>query len=274
MEVLDYHPHYGLINKPSTLHISAKIPQDVENVRVYFGGLLMSNVSVTDDVISFPIPPCKDLLTLPIAIVYDNDKTDDTHLTVGAYTFVRFIETNKTFPKINPHTLDIFKYQVQSGFLDNAHETRKCQSFDINYVDPDGKTNLHHAAYAGNLEAFHFLQNHGGNVHIRDYMGNSILHDSIFGLHYEIISSLIKSHVDINAKNNWGDTPLHFAAARKDKNVFLRLLKNGADLNEKNKSGKIPNDFWEESYELVDGRVVDHRIDEHCLKKRKTVSLE
>ena len=89
--------------------------------------------------------------------------------------------------------------------LTNYESEDPCEPIDpLTYVDPDGDTCLHVAAFRGNLRA---------------------------------VELLIKAGLDVNRQGDMGYTPLHYA---KTQSVINCLLENGASTSIVNEFGKKP----------------------------------
>eukprot|EP01115_Flamella_aegyptia_P007250 TRINITY_DN30092_c0_g1_i1.p1 TRINITY_DN30092_c0_g1~~TRINITY_DN30092_c0_g1_i1.p1 ORF type:complete len:154 (+),score=61.61 TRINITY_DN30092_c0_g1_i1:26-463(+) len=76
-----------------------------------------------------------------------------------------------------------------------------------------------------------------------DGEGNTLLHWSAGGGHYDCVEFLVSKGVDVNAVNHHGETPLHRAAWKGNVQVCTFLVSKGASQSVKNKEGKIPLDL-------------------------------
>jgi len=79
-------------------------------------------------------------------------------------------------------------------------------------------------------------------VNKKDSLGNTPLHWTASGGHFEACELLIKNGADINVVNNAGDTPLHRAAWKGGAKVCELLINSGAAPSRSvlNKEGKTP----------------------------------
>jgi hypothetical protein len=98
---------------------------------------------------------------------------------------------------------------------------------------PKGRTRLMHAARHGELERFQWLLARGANPHFIDNNGFSALHHAAFYGHTEIVRILIRLGVDVNGYTmEPRDRALNFAAKHRYKEVVELLCAAGAKGNE------------------------------------------
>jgi ankyrin repeat protein len=78
-------------------------------------------------------------------------------------------------------------------------------------------TILTQATKSGAVQIARFLIEHGANINVMDINGNTPLHHAVDKGHSDIVRLLLDNHADI-IKNNWGYTPLDFAKENGDEN--------------------------------------------------------
>ena len=81
---------------------------------------------------------------------------------------------------------------------------------EVNSMDKEGRTPLHHVAFLGHIETAKVLIDHGANVNAMDDEGEIPLHLAAEGGWPEIIKLLLDAGADINTKTNEGKTPLDY----------------------------------------------------------------
>ncbi|MCJ8332026.1 MAG: ankyrin repeat domain-containing protein [Lentisphaeria bacterium] len=102
---------------------------------------------------------------------------------------------------------------------------------DIDLLNRDGETPLHHAMRNSNYQIFEYLVKNGSNLQIQTRYKDSVLHLAAFSS-LEKVKLLVNKGIDINIKDNNGETPL-FRTYKKIK-IFNYLISIGADINVKN----------------------------------------
>ena len=108
---------------------------------------------------------------------------------------------------------------------------------DINGVC-DGRTALHCACYAGNVEMTTLLLDSNANPNV-EVDGGTPLHDACERGYVEIVKVLLQRGADINKLNEGsGTSALHWAALGGRADVVALLLEQKADATAKNKVGK------------------------------------
>jgi ankyrin repeat protein len=100
---------------------------------------------------------------------------------------------------------------------------------------------LHRAAEDGILEQVQAHLNKGCNINALDKDKMSPLHHAVFNGHKEIVTLLLEHGANINLKGQEGQvTPLHLAAVRNNKEIVELLLQKGADLHAEDLYGRKP----------------------------------
>lgn len=139
--------------------------------------------------------------------------------------------------KWNP--LHTFALAGQIRFMDRLLE----EGLDIDVVDKEGQTALHHAVFGKKEAVISHLLRKGANPQVRDTDGVTPLHYAVQVGAMQTVKMLIKYKVDMNVADNEGWTPLHVAMQSRNRDIAKILLVNGADKYRKNKDGKTPLDI-------------------------------
>ncbi|EAY13502.1 ankyrin repeat protein, putative [Trichomonas vaginalis G3] len=109
---------------------------------------------------------------------------------------------------------------------------------DINSIDRDGKTALHHAAENSCVEIAKLLISKGIDIKARNHNGKTALHSAANRNNKEILEYLITHGIDINARDNEGKSTLHYATSKSLLSIFEALISHGADINAKDNDGQ------------------------------------
>jgi ankyrin repeat protein len=100
---------------------------------------------------------------------------------------------------------------------------------------------LHQAAEDGILDQVRANLGKKCNINALDKDKMSALHHAVFNSHKEIVTLLLEHDADINIKGQEGQvTPLHLAAVRNNREIVELLLKKGADLHAEDLYGRKP----------------------------------
>ena len=118
---------------------------------------------------------------------------------------------------------------------------------DLNAVDEEGRTALHHVVRFSSLDELNFkeivqqLIEDKAELNVADRQGSTPLHYAVISGLKEIITRLIKGNANINVADKEGKTPLHHAVILGQIEVTALLLDgNEADINYPDKKGRIP----------------------------------
>lgn len=98
-------------------------------------------------------------------------------------------------------------------------------------------TDIHTAAFTGNLDAIQEHINAGSDLNVKDSYGSSPLTIAATFNKVEVAKALIEAGADLNSTNNDGSTPLHTAAFLCRTEIVKALLEKGADKTLKNNYG-------------------------------------
>jgi len=113
----------------------------------------------------------------------------------------------------------------------------------INVQDELDFTPLHLASSKGHIEIVEFLLNHGADMELEIFDGETPL--MLAAQHarhrqYETIKTLLEHGAKVNHKDENGRTALHNAAMHRGKEVINLLISYGADVNARNKYQSTP----------------------------------
>ena len=125
---------------------------------------------------------------------------------------------------------------------------------DLHARDDRGRTSLHIAVLAGQVEVSKLLIGHASDLGILDTEHQNLLHMAAYNPHFEITRMLLEHDWDtnahINARNKNGQTPLHLASQYHDRyghrldcnrpSIVALLLKFGADLDAQDNDNMTP----------------------------------
>ena len=118
---------------------------------------------------------------------------------------------NKSYDKIQRKTA---KLLIDAA---NNHHIRdlKClikEGKNVNAVDDDGKTALHHVAYIGYTDVVTLLMDNGATVNVVDSKDKTPLHLAAEKGHTEVVKSLLDNGARTNISDGLDMTPLKLAA--------------------------------------------------------------
>lgn len=120
---------------------------------------------------------------------------------------------------------------------------------EVNPVDKNGWTPLHHAAASNQLAICEVLLGRGASARALSNEGASALHylvrhnPSDAALFGRVLQLMLLNRADVNQQNKHGETPLHQAAHRGRDLVVGQLLAAGAQTGLTTKHGETPLHF-------------------------------
>jgi hypothetical protein len=106
-----------------------------------------------------------------------------------------------------------------------------------------GRTDLHDAAFYGDVERVKKLLEKGANPNIQSENGWTPLHMAAYKGNVNVVRLLLEHGADPNIQDGNGSTPLHIAAIWGYVDVVELLLEYGADPTVKDRRGKTPLDL-------------------------------
>jgi len=133
-----------------------------------------------------------------------------------------------------PQSVDIMRWLLKHGANASAR---------TDY----GRTSLHYATYATNLEGVQMLLECNPDISLRNSQGDAPLHESLLrisgspeGKVVEIVRRLLEYGADPNVRRADGSTPLHQASSLGLLEVTRLLLGHGANVDERDNDGRTP----------------------------------
>ena len=99
---------------------------------------------------------------------------------------------------------------------------------NVNELDGDGWTPLHHAAFIGHQAIAALLIRHGAKINARDQDEWTPLHTAAFNGHLPVTTLLLDHGADIGSEEADGDTPLVVANLRGRGKIVEALVERGA----------------------------------------------
>ncbi len=131
-------------------------------------------------------------------------------------------------------------YALNKGELGSINLLLK--DSDINEIDKDGRSLLHHAVLLKDSEVVDLLINKGASLDIQDNLGWSPLHFAAQRYDVHISKTLIDANADLNSVDNYGNSVLWRAVfeSKGRGDVIKLLISSGADIYQKNNKGVSP----------------------------------
>ena len=104
------------------------------------------------------------------------------------------------------------------------------QNADVNIIDSNGWTALHHAAYNGDLQSVNQLRDAQAEINSFSNQFKTPLHFAAMNNFDKIVDSLLGANANIEARDEQQCTPLHLACRKGSQECLELLLRKGADI--------------------------------------------
>lgn len=101
---------------------------------------------------------------------------------------------------------------------------------NVNNIDSNGWSALHHAAYIGDLDSAITLINAGAKVSAYSNQNRTPLHLAAMNNHVQLIQLLLENNAELEQKDDLGCTPLAIACKKGSYESMELLLENKADI--------------------------------------------
>ena len=130
----------------------------------------------------------------------------------------------------------------KNGDLDRVRVSIQAGA-NVNAVDEDGDTPLHHASRYGRFEIVKALIQAEADVNAANKHGWIPLHHASYHDHTEIVLILIQAGANVNVTNEDGNTSLHLACIYNITEIVKVLIQARADVNARKANGWTPLRF-------------------------------
>eukprot|EP01087_Luapelamoeba_hula_P025242 TRINITY_DN9923_c0_g1_i1.p1 TRINITY_DN9923_c0_g1~~TRINITY_DN9923_c0_g1_i1.p1 ORF type:complete len:1396 (+),score=301.51 TRINITY_DN9923_c0_g1_i1:241-4428(+) len=111
---------------------------------------------------------------------------------------------------------------------------------NVNAEDSDGVTPLMHAAFTGKSEFLHLLLSKGANPNHEDKEGGTALQNASYNGHVAVVKMLIGARAKVDHLDADKSTSMHYAAFGGNIEVMQELMRGGADPAAKDSDGATP----------------------------------
>ena len=219
-----YYGNYELIsffaNKGADIHVKTKHGWNCLHIAAICGHLTLCKILIDKHKIDINSD--------------DNNGYTALHHSVlhGSYGFVSTLANKGTDIHLKTKNGEnCLHIAALNGHLNLCKALIDKDKFDVNTVDNDGWTALHHSAVNGSFELISFFANMGIDIHLKTSNGSDVLHLSASHGHLNLCKTLINKHnFDVNMANNKGYTALHYAAENGSFDLFSYILENGSEI--------------------------------------------
>lgn len=108
---------------------------------------------------------------------------------------------------------------------------------DVNVTNSDGETALH---VASSTKVTRVLLRHGADINKQDYQGKTPLHMAASASNMEQLECLLKAGADCNITDNCGWTVLHFVQLSPSTTALDIMVSMGVSVNQQDPNGSVP----------------------------------
>lgn len=151
------------------------------------------------------------------------------------------VKQNDDLAQTGPHQDSLELIEAARDGNIQLLERQIANGVDFNYMDDNGLSAVHYAAWFNNVLALEKLESAGADLDTPCRNGSTPLNYAAFGNATDTGLFLIDSGVNVNTKHqSTGTTPLVRAAARGNLILVTALLDNGADPFIANNFGQTP----------------------------------
>lgn len=147
--------------------------------------------------------------------------------------------------------LDITNQKEKDNFLEKLVFILKYR-IDVNIIDKDGRTVIHKAVLADNMEVVEKLLTKKVDLNIKDKQGRTALHHTQWKGNYKIARLLIAAGADINEADYAGFTILNYAAILGHTKLVIVLILSGVLMYNHRKKSKSVAKFFKDREKNLD----------------------
>lgn len=128
--------------------------------------------------------------------------------------------------------------EVQKESFTESDADSILEYIDINAIDNEGKTFLHHACFSNKVKPIQWLIRKGIDKDIEDYNGETPLIMSIKNGCFESFHRLLQVGIDVDRQNRYGRTAVQETLLQKNPKFFNAIRNHSKDLNLRDKKGR------------------------------------
>ncbi|MCK9337550.1 MAG: ankyrin repeat domain-containing protein [Arcobacteraceae bacterium] len=205
-------------------------------------------------------------------VLFDDLELIEVLLNNGADANLRDLEGNTPLSLLVDSGLKIKKLSLKEVFIKKLLFLLRYR-VDINAKDSDGKTVLHKAVIADDMEVVEKLLQKKQNVNERDKQGRTPLHHTQWRGNYKIAHALIRNGADMNIPDAAGYTVLNYATILGHTKLIVILIKSGCLMYNKHKKSKTVTKFFLEKESQLD-KILNEPITDIKLKAALTQTVE
>eukprot|EP01029_Cantina_marsupialis_P000297 TRINITY_DN10249_c0_g1_i1.p1 TRINITY_DN10249_c0_g1~~TRINITY_DN10249_c0_g1_i1.p1 ORF type:complete len:647 (+),score=104.50 TRINITY_DN10249_c0_g1_i1:1658-3598(+) len=189
-------------------------------------------------------------------IIYDvliENNLDLIKVLVNAGADLNVIDRNNVTPLayLVDKGLQITNQREKENFLERLVFVLKYR-IDVNTIDEDGRTVIHKAVLANNIEVVEKLLTKKLDLNIKDKQGRTALHHTQWKGNYKIARLLISAGADLNEPDYAGFTILNYAAILGHTRLVVVLILSGVLMYNLNKKSKSVAKFFKEREKNLD----------------------
>jgi ankyrin repeat protein len=205
-------------------------------------------------------------------VLFDDLELIEVLLNNGADANLKDLEGNTPLSLLVDSGLKIKKLSHKEVFIRKLSFLLKYR-VDINAKDNEGKTVLHKAVIADDIEVVEKLLQKKQNVNERDRQGRTPLHHTQWRGNYKIAHALIRNGADMNIPDAAGYTVLNYATILGHTKLIVILIKSGCLMYNKHKKSKTVTKFFLEKESQLD-KILEEPITDVKLKAALTQTIE
>lgn len=176
-------------------------------------------------------------------VVYNNLELIKMLLNAGADLNIVDNERHTPLSIMVDEGLNIRRLREKELFLERLVFLLKFR-IDIDAVDDEGRTVIHRAVIADDVEVIEKLLSKKANLSIKDKQGRTALHHTQWKGNYKIARLLIVAGADVNATDYAGFTVLNYAAILGHTKLVMILIASGVFMYNKAKKSKSVAQFF------------------------------
>lgn len=136
-----------------------------------------------------------------------------------------------------PTSEDLLK-ELQKESFNESKADSILEHVDINAVDNDGKTFLHHVCFRNIVEPIRWLVRNGIEKEVEDYYGETALSLAIKEKSFEAFHQIIQLGVNVDIQNRYGRTAVQESLLLNDSKFYNAIRNYSKNINTVDKQGR------------------------------------